>query len=252
MWWSQRRGREWQRWSEAEEDNSWKGVIWTSILSGFGMSLVTSILASCLSVNLAKAGVGVTQDSAGTRALLKAVQSRGDRLDASERRYISIRMGLGTMMIPEARVPAPDTAPLSRKELTRCPHQLCTCLFDRDWLPPLRVLLIPFPGSCGRWLRTHHLATLRRGVRGYMTYHDAFTSHNTFYFWYIMWSDMDRTSETLFSPCSHVQCPHLLPLAPFAGSPANSHFLDITRNSNPVTSSLFVGPRAATHQYVYR
>ena len=30
--------------------------------------------------------------------------------------------------------------PQSRKELTRCPHQLCTCLFDRDWLP----LLIPF------------------------------------------------------------------------------------------------------------
>ena len=32
---------------------------------------------------------------------------------------------------------------LSKKELTRCPHQLCTCLFDRDWFSPFHCSSCP-------------------------------------------------------------------------------------------------------------
>ena len=47
------------------------------------MSLVTSILVSCLSINLVRSKVGVIQNSAGTSLKAsKAVQSRSDRLDA--------------------------------------------------------------------------------------------------------------------------------------------------------------------------
>lgn len=40
-----------------------------SMLLGFRPSSVTPILASCLGVNLVRAGVGATQNSAGVRAL---------------------------------------------------------------------------------------------------------------------------------------------------------------------------------------
>jgi len=39
------------------------------MLLGFGILSVTSILASCLGMNLVREGVGVTQNSAGARAL---------------------------------------------------------------------------------------------------------------------------------------------------------------------------------------
>ena len=78
--------------------------------------------------------------------------------------------------------------PESRKELTRYPHQLCTCLFDRNWLPPLRCssrLTLKFELEV-QWLRKHHLAPLRWSICVTYCICDVFTSHDTFDFWVYM------------------------------------------------------------------
>ena len=74
------------------------------------------------------------------------------------------------------------TTVTSRKELTRCPHQLCTYLFDREQLLPFRFSSRLAAAVGAVWLRKHHLAPLCWGICVTYSTYDAFSSHNTFDF----------------------------------------------------------------------
>jgi len=74
------------------------------------MSLVTSILASCLSINLVRSGVGVTHNSAGTRVLKPCSREVIDSMRPKNGRIRFHHLGQSGGTRSSAWRLAPDTA----------------------------------------------------------------------------------------------------------------------------------------------